>query len=72
MEDSTSAMPGKIPCIHGFVQAVQLILIGAFQVPVVRTGIFHHFIYVGPVLAGLEGIGTKVAVIIHKVKGKGI
>ena len=41
-----------------------------FQVVVVTVQKLYHTVHKGAVLGGLEGVGLKEFVIVHKVKGK--
>ena len=55
---------------HGIIQTVCLGEIVTFQIVVVRIQEPHHTVHEGTVLGGLEGVGLKEFVIVHKVKGK--
>ena len=53
-------------------QTVSLGQVAAFQVMMVGIQEFYHLVHIGAVLGGLEGVGLKIAVIVHEIKGKGV
>ena len=53
------------------IEPVGLGEIAAFQVVVVTVQKLYHTVHKGAVLGGLEGIGLKILVIVHKIKGEG-
>ena len=63
---------GQIVGQHRVIEPVRLGEIVAFQIVVAAAQKFHHFVHKGTVLGGLEGVGLKIAVIVHEIKGKGV
>jgi len=57
---------------HGIIEPVRLGEIVALQIVMATAQKFHHFIHKGAVLGGLEGVGLKIAVVVHEIKGKGV